>query len=444
MTRAKIPSGGVIVVDSPEPQNQSHTDWKTWLKKEASAWVSDKLINERQAQLILSRYGLVEAESTHTLRQVPMIQALTVIGSVLIGAGVLLLVGANWENMPPIPRLLLLLLATGAAYLGGFWLGREPGHYPGVGNAFILLGSILFGTGIFLVAQSFQITGTGAEEEYARGLLYWFLGILPLAYVLRSRLQLVLALAVGTVWVMVGPMSEHMEWWNRPDLVMLRFMAIGVFLYAVGLIHRDNEAVEGLSPVFASFGVGFLTFSLYMLSFEYIWPHHYSYGYRHTESLSALIPVVWLWIGPILLIALASSIWALMKAGQTAASRSEAGVTIGITLLAAVMTWWVLTPDFAQAIGGYRPGLMVLFNILLLAMEIGFVWLGWEKGMPGLVNWGLAVFVIHMITRYFDLFGEMFGSGLGFIGAGLVLVIGGAALEKQRRKLIQSIMERRA
>jgi len=55
---------------------------------------------------------------------------------------------------------------------------------------------------------------------------------------------------------------------------------------------------------------------------------------------------------------------------------------------------------------------MVLFNVLLLALEIGFVWLGWEKGMPGLVNWGLAVFVIHMITRYFDLFGRMLPSGL--------------------------------
>jgi len=432
------------VFNSPEPQNQGQMDWKTWLKKEAGAWVSEKLIDQRQAQLILARYGLVEAESTRTLRQVPMIQALTVIGAVLIGAGVLLLVGANWENMPPLARLALLLIATASAYLGGYWLGREPGHYPGVGNAFILLGSILFGTGIFLVAQTFQISGSGNEQEYSRGLMYWFLSILPLAYVLRSRLQLALALAVGTVWVMVGPMSEHLEWWGRPDLVMLRFMAIGVFLHAVGLIHRDNSAVEGLSPVFTSFGVGFLTFSLYILSFEHVWPHHYSYGYRDTESLSALIPVVWMWIGPILLIALACSIWALTKANQNTASRSEAGVTMGITLLAVVMTWWVLTPDFAQLIEGYRHGLMVLFNVLLLALEIGFVWLGWEKGMPGLVNWGLAVFVIHMITRYFDLFGRMLPSGLGFIGAGLVLVIGGAALETQRRKLIKSMMERRA
>ncbi len=82
---------------------------------------------------------------------------------------------------------------------------------------------------------------------------------------------------------------------------------------------------------------------------------------------------------------------------------------------------------------------MVLANALLLALEVGCIWVGWSRAQPGLINWGLTLFFIHLMTRYFDLFFNMLGSGAAFIGAGALLLLGGFMLERQRRRLLETM-----
>ncbi len=61
---------------------------------------------------------------------------------------------------------------------------------------------------------------------------------------------------------------------------------------------------------------------------------------------------------------------------------------------------------------------------------------------PGLVNFGLFVFFVQVVTRYFDLLGGMLQGGLMFIGAGILLVAVGVALERSRRSLLRSMTQR--
>ncbi len=133
-------------------------------------------------------------------------------------------------------------------------------------------------------------------------------------------------------------------------------------------------------------------------------------------------------------------------------NRSRAALAEAAALLGLVVLSWVVAGayDLFALTGepfGHPTGQALLvvgpFNLLLLAAEVGLVALGWARRQPGLMNFGLFVFFLQVVTRYFDLLGGMLQGGLMFIGAGLLLVVLGVALERSRRSLLRS-MERRA
>jgi uncharacterized membrane protein len=117
----------------------------------------------------------------------------------------------------------------------------------------------------------------------------------------------------------------------------------------------------------------------------------------------------------------------------------EAGVCLGLAIGASLLAFLVLSFSATGLAPGTSDALMILFNVLLLAAEVSFVWLGWQSMQAGLVNWGLLVFMVHLMTRYFDLFGQMLPTGLAFVGAGILVILSGIVLERQRRRLLRTM-----
>ncbi len=79
----------------------------------------------------------------------------------------------------------------------------------------------------------------------------------------------------------------------------------------------------------------------------------------------------------------------------------------------------------------------MLANILLISFAIISIALGVELQKPSIFNMGIAIFVLFIITRYIDITWELSEKSLFFIIGGLIMLIGGSFLEKQRRKIIQ-------
>ena len=72
-------------------------------------------------------------------------------GAVALGLGVILLFAYNWQDMHKFAKLGVIFGALLLAHGGGLWLRQQ--RYPdGVVEAAHLLGSMLFGAGIFLIA----------------------------------------------------------------------------------------------------------------------------------------------------------------------------------------------------------------------------------------------------------------------------------------------------
>lgn len=139
------------------------------------------------------------------------------------------------------------------------------------------------------------------------------------------------------------------------------------------------------------------------------------------------------------------SVWNLWKGAterqeeRERTVQAEAGATILLALLAAGVFWLFVSHSSK---GLFEPGIAlarISGNVLLLVVEIAVIALGWRRLETGLVNLGLLAFFVHLMTRYFDVFGTLLKGGLAFIGAGIVLVGGGWLLESARRRLLQTM-----
>lgn len=402
-------------------------DPRTWLRQELDGWLADRLITGSQARKLLQRYGLAddgcarEADTRHAGRLI------AVLGSILVGIGVLLIVGANWEEIPHLLRLVLLLGSIGVCYRLGYELAYERRTAVAGGTALLLLGSLLYGSSIFLIAQMYHVGGHGGEQQ---GLIYWVAGVLPLAYVLRSRLQLGLALVLAELWFCLELGELH---WTSGEGVLSALLASGCLIFVGGLYHRRSNAPEGFAEVYTGLAAPVVLVALYGLSFQDAWG---SYSYDPIPE-----PQVWFWLAPVLLAAGVGALLLLSRHGRSdRVTAAEAAAVLGLTVVAGAVVAHVAV---GAGLGGEGHHLWpaVLSNLLLLSAEVGLVAVGVQRGRAGLINLGLTFFGLHVVTRYFDIFGDLLPGGLMFVGAGVLLLLGGIALDRGRRRLVAAARE---
>ncbi len=115
------------------------------------------------------------------------------VGAVLVGAGVFSFVAANWQGMSAVARVAVILLSLLVVSSAGFYL-REYRGYRWTGESVLLLGSIVFGAGVFLAAQIFNI-----RPNWPDGFIIWMLGTIAMAAAVRSLSIYALAALVALV-----------------------------------------------------------------------------------------------------------------------------------------------------------------------------------------------------------------------------------------------------
>jgi uncharacterized membrane protein len=148
----------------------------------------------------------------------------------------------------------------------GFYLRYERKNYPKAGASLILLGSFIFGAGIFLIAQIYHIT-----VHYPNGPLLWGLGVLPLAYLLGFRTILSLAIADILIWLGMESafhIASDVSLTEGPIVFITLFLMAGLALWAAGLMHRRFSSLQRLSGPYIIIGM-LVTFSAaYILTFD--------------------------------------------------------------------------------------------------------------------------------------------------------------------------------
>lgn len=120
-----------------------------------------------------------------------MIRIIVTIGAVLVGVGVFSFIAANWQEISRPAKISIILIMMLMSYGIGWYL-KERSNLDKIGSALFLLGFIIYGAGIFLVAQMFHM-----RVNWPDGFILWMFGGIAVAFALESSLYFYLAIILG-------------------------------------------------------------------------------------------------------------------------------------------------------------------------------------------------------------------------------------------------------
>ncbi len=390
------------------------------LPGEVARWQADGLISEEQADAILRRYDTDEGVSAGGAIANRVVSVIAVMGAVLIGLGIIAFIAANWSEIPKFAKLAMMVAGTPAIYIIG-WLVGYRFDYPRIGIAIILLGTVAFGASIHLVAQTYHV-----PVNHPALVPMWFVGVIPLAYISRSRaimgLSIILFLAAG------GFRSQ--EWAHNSDdfggvMVTPVFLLLGAFLFSAGRVQARFEFTERFAWMLEIVGLLVVSAAIYMFGFSEVWD-----TVEHNEPVLSGVSVEYWLVAGVGVVASAAMIavagWRRMRSGL-GVFWWEAGALAAMAATAAGM--WV-----GLAFGG--NWLWWVFNLVMLAGVLAMIAGGYRWNRAYLMNLAVVIFAITLFTRYFEFGFGLLGQSVAFIVAGVILLAGGFGLEFLRRRLV--------
>lgn len=361
-----------------------------------------------------------------------------IFGSVLIALGVAWLIAQNWHQIPAPLKILILLTATSGAYVAGTIFRTK--NYAGIGQALLVLGSLLYTLSIFLIAQIFS-TSTSWQGTSWLLLLAWA-GVLAASYIFDSSMSLIVAMIEFNIWL-VFQFIAFMEASNdaSPGILAFYFLATAVLLYGLNLLHKSRN--HKFSKVYQLWtAIYFLSFT-YILSFQVLLPLMWP-----KETTNPSMSIVFLFF--LSIAALVSLITGIMKSisNRAVENREITGFIALVALLAVLIGLTSFVSDQRSYFWFFGGGgevstalwlIWIFANIVFLLAILAIIGYGTWQRLPHLINVGIVFFSLDIITRYIGFVMDLWGYtslSIIFITGGIVLFVGGWLVEKWRRKLV--------
>ncbi len=411
-------------------QNSSNTgpDGERFLERlpsELSRWESDGIITAEQNQAIRARYSPAELAPRSARAQGRLVTGLSIIGAVLVGLGVILFFAANWDGIDRTPKLIIILASIVGAHGLGYYL-RYHRDYQRVGSAMVLLACIIYGAGVHLVGQVYNV-----DVNDPRLMLFWFLGVLPLVYIVKS--QPIQFLGLVLFFLAVGfRLPDWIDDISRGEAVLgaSLFMILGLFILALGRMKEEIAALHPYSEVFELVGMITALAAVFVLTFKDVFDSFDDGLYIQGDAeISFRILIVA--AGALTLAMVLATAWLHRRSDQELTLNGIEGIAIAILLAAAYV---VVVVD-----SGGEVFYAVAFNALLALALLGVLVSGYLRGKEAWVNIGLAFIGINIIARYFEYSWALLDRSFIFVAAGVILLLGGYLVERGRQAMLERI-----
>lgn len=207
--------------------NKVSTSFRKRLKLVIPFWLEQGFLTHQQGDQLSEFYHLeqIKTENTHLLLSV-----IYTIGSILIGVGVISFVAAHWNEIGRPMKVTMLFAAMLFAHGLGLYFWFINGNYPKLGHALILLGTLIFGANIGLMAQIFHISG-GAGRMYG----VWAIGAAAVAYAVRSIPNATVAVVMSFIFCMS---YRDYFWGVHQPIFWYPFVAV---IFLVPLVYLCNS-----------------------------------------------------------------------------------------------------------------------------------------------------------------------------------------------------------
>lgn len=426
---------------------------RRWLDTQLPLWVAGGAITADQATAIDALYGDSGREDPRRLAFL----LLAIAGSALVGAGIILLIAHNWDELSrPVRCAIAFLPLLAAQALSLFVLRRRDESAPWREGAAIFNVTAV-GAAISLVSQTYQIQG-----DFARFILVWMLLALPLVFLLRSTLAACAYLVGSIVWVMSvsrsGAGISPLWFWVFVGAVLPH--VVNVFLRS-----RSFRTATGLAIILGvatAFGLGrtntIAQVHLWGPSFAGLFALVYLAGcaWFRPDDEHALHPLVLLGFSSTVVLTIVLSFqefWRFRAWDASQPLAAERTIAIGVAALFVALPFivltfvkrrtfslnamalalplvtalaWAVAQNFSSAgepgssRGEAGDGFWLALLISFYALSFGIFTL--VRGVRGQrfveANVGLVVIASLAIARFFD-------SDLGFVTRGVAFVVVG-------------------
>lgn len=388
-------------------------DYRERLARDVAGWRREGLIGEEQERAILARYGIEGARAVRALRLGWFATAVSIVGAIVLAAGVVLLFATNWDAMPSWFRTAAIFAGMSASYGLGYALIYRY-NMQRIGSAMLLLGVLLYEAGLFLLAQIYNMPVNSPIL-----FLLAAVGAFPLAYLFGSRIILLVALANVTGWVISEMVTRYPDS-PKTQSALLVVATLGIALYAIGRLHALRDALAHFAEAYVFAGLLVLMGLVYVFTFDEPWSAMIDAGVKSY----AAPPIVYVAI--VVTAVIVAAEWLLRP--RDIESQVDAGaqaVLIGVAALVATWPGWT--------------GYAVVFNAVYFAVAAGLVTRGYLRGDERYVNVGLLAVAVGLLTRYVDVFWSLLAGSAFFMIGGLVLLGVAFALERMRRGLLRGM-----
>ncbi len=431
-----------------------------WLKGELQRWKSEGTISETQFDAIASQYdSQVDSDNKKTTAFYTLISA----ASVLAGAALLLLIGYNWEALNYIAKLGIIFGIT-MSFQGLTLVSRFRWENIALSEIFSFLSCICFGSGIWLIAQIFNL-----NAHYPDGFLWWALGSLPLAFLGQSSLLWFLVVTLEIIWCFTeASIFSNSTWiffgrntnlpaaaylmpllllpgfvWaylkNCPKTMALHLIGFACWCLSLWIAWEFNSfSLPLLGALFALYWLAGMTIGIQgklstvcsQIGLIATWPLLCIFSFydfqkeiiersklEHIKGYAAFDGSLFFLLGITILIVY--SLTALSKRNFKSIYSKE------MILAFAILTQLSLAPVISFFFGSNFVFTMVLIaNGLMLGYAAVMMDAGLKSNSSARFFLGVGSFLLWTIVRYFDLFGD-FG---GMLGASLLFFLSSIAL----------------
>ncbi len=423
------------------------------LLTQSQIWVEKGIVSAEQSQKILSLYNVTPEQADKGSFGSRIVSSL---GYLFIGLALLLLVGSNWEELPRAVRAGGLVGVMGLLTLGGIqeW---TKGNLHKASN-FLLLGGIAFGGTIFLIAQTYHLSGSPTAV-----FIYWGLGVLPSVLATKDHKLLKLFSLISIFYLGICTSLFYIPWAYYPATLLIYYLlftqinskttffvqTIGLFMLIPASMANfwediPNTLRDNYMLVFC-FSLGMLLIAaapwlkqcstrvfnkscadslsdwlltatligLFIASFQAFW-REFSWPYESMQTAAGLGMLD----GVAVLTIIVAGLLVLLKVpgGDNQDPRFLEKIAAIFYVLFILK---LLHPDRLE---GYHLTCAVVVNLLIFAWGLCLIFTGSDRRMRGRLLSGAAILCLLGFVRYISLIGDYVGASVLFIIEGIILI----------------------
>lgn len=374
-----------------------------WLRAELGDWTSQGLITEEQAASIASRYR----SDSHARASVGRV--LLLLGGGFVGVGVIWLVAANLDELPPTARFAAVAVLWLVFLVGGEVLASRNASRPVVGAA-RLLAAMGIGAVVFQAAQSLQVP---AYEPRLVGV--WAAGALLHGYLTRSHTPFFVGLVTGVVWWLWQPM------WDEPNgLTVVLLLGTGSVLAASLAVLHDTR-LDDFAWAWRTVGAGMALVAMFAAAIPDI-------------GSDGIVWTTWLVVAMVVA-GVAALAAVLTRPGLRVLE--PLGATAVLVVATSIALWTTGTDTSSVDAADWGRAAVSVLAYALLA--VGLVALGTVRDHPALTWMAMAGLVVFTTFQSFAVFAPIVTGAWLFVVLGSVFLGTGFLFDRARRELAQAL-----